>query len=490
MTNEKGERLMADSDEREFIREKIMDQAGGKQYRIHRLLKLIAMAGLFGLVASLFFVLGKTYLEPRLTPDVTVPTETISFGRDTEADHGIGSAASLENVTEPSGEAGESGVQAESTLPAETEEQTPEPSGEAESETTLSESEAAELLRQQIESAASSAASEAVSQGFLEQDPYLALAWYRRISSMMKDMNKGLVTISSMTQDTDWFDNPVSNANQSSGAILYITDSEVLILADYGEVKEAEALTVTFCNGRTVEARIKKSDSITGIAIVSVSSGAITEDTASAIRALTLGNSYQVLIGSPVVAGGSPIGRPGSLTAGMVALVEKNTVGTDTAFYLLYSDVKVGTEGSGFLFNMDGEIIGVLTRSYGDQEAGFPVAIGISGLKGIIECLSRGSDAAYLGIQGQNVTAEISEMYEMPEGIYVTKVIVDSPAYVAGVKAGDILVASGDNQLNTIQKLQTFLEKYTTGDVIPLTVYRSGQEEYVELEFEAVLGAR
>ena len=49
--------------------------------------------------------------------------------------------------------------------------------------------------------------------------------------------------------------------------------------------------------------------------------------------------------------------------------------------------------------------------------AGMPVAIGISSLKGIIESLSSGIDAAYLGVQGQNATADIAEANEMPVGI-------------------------------------------------------------------------
>ncbi len=85
---------------------------------------------------------------------------------------------------------------------------------------------------------------------------------------------------------------------------------------------------------------------------------------------------------------------------------------------------------------------------------------------------------------------EIAETNEMPVGIYVTRVIVDSPAYEAGLKAGDIIVASGENDLTTTQKLQSFLENYSTGDVITIQAYRSGQDEYVEMEFEVTLGAR
>jgi S1-C subfamily serine protease len=134
--------------------------------------------------------------------------------------------------------------------------------------------------------------------------------------------------------------------------------------------------------------------------------------------------------------------------------------------------------------------VGILTDRYGDRDTGLPAAIGISTLKGIMEALSSGIDVAYLGIQGQNATASVAAAYDMPIGIYITKVITDSPAYVAGLKAGDILVSCDSTELTTMQKLQSFLESYSTGDVVVLQVYRAGQEEYIKMDFSVTLGSR
>ena len=72
----------------------------------------------------------------------------------------------------------------------------------------------------------------------------------------------------------------------------------------------------------------------------------------------------------------------------------------------------------------------------------------------------------------------------------MTRVVMDSPAYLAGLKAGDIITGSGEQDILTTRSLQNFLESYSTGDVIKLTVYRSGADGYVEMEFEVTLGAR
>lgn len=473
---------MPGSEDREFIRETIVDKAATPRHRIMKLVRLLVTAIVFGLVASLFFVLGKKYLEPHFFPEETTSSETINIGRDDMDSTDLDPETSLEDGTqeEPAdtSQEGESGDE-----PIETTEE-PETSETESMEETTEDPEA--LLQQRIEEAASQAAQDVLK----EQESYLALGWYRYLNALVKDINTGLVTVNSVTQDTDWFNNPISNADQSAGAIIYTTDAEVLILVDYPSIRNAETVTVTFFNGKTLEARVKKADSLTGIAIVSVSKAAIPELLAKSIKTLPLGNSYQVDSSTPALAAGCPVGYTGSVTFGMVSLVQTGTLGTDTAFQLLYPDMQIAEGGTGFLFNMDGEIIGILSEMYGDKDTGLSTAIGISSLKGIVEKLSSGIDAAYLGIQGQNATTDIAAAYNMPTGIYVTRVVVDSPAYLAGIKAGDVIKSAELTELPTMHKLQAFLESYSTGDVIKLKVFRGGQDEYVEMEFVVTLGAR
>lgn len=475
---------MPDSEDREFIREKIMDKAVGKRHRVQRTIKLLVAAIVFGLVASLFFVLGKKYLEPRFLPEETTPSESITLGRDPEESNpDPNGEASLEGSTaaESHAESGSAGV-GESTGSQEETGSTEESA----SENAANAADQEASFNQKIEEMVSAAVEEQLKQ----QDNYVSLAWFRRISHVMETVNRGLVTITSVPQDTDWLNHPVSGANQCSGAIIYATDAEVLILADYDAIREAEALTVTFTAGKPVEARIKKADSITGIAIVSVSVVAVPKEVLNQITTLNLGNSYQVVNGTPVVAAGCPAGYTGSMMTGLVSLVQRNTIGTDTAFQLIYPDIRLAETGGGFLFSVEGNLLGILSKTYGDAATGLPAAIGISSLKGIIESLSSGIDAAYLGVQGQNVTAEIAENYGMPVGIFVNKVVMDSPAYLAGMNPGDIIVGSGDSEILTTQRLQSFLESYSTGDVVHLNIYRGGQDEYIEMDFEVTLGAR
>lgn len=468
---------MPDSENREFIREQIMDKAAGRRHRMRRIgIRLLEAIG-FGLIAALVFVFCVRWLGIRFlsSTDPDTSSEAVVIHRDTDEDE-----------RDLPGDETKEEIPPETTADDERE-SAGENTEDNEEETAIGEgTRSDEQWTAWMEEIASDAAAEKLK----EQDSYLAESWYRLIGNTMRSVNKGLVTINCTTQEIDWFSNPVSNFNPCCGAVIYVTDAEILILADYDSIVGAEALSVTFCDNTTVDARIKKADTTTGIAIVGVSKVALPDTTLNKIITLPLGNSYQVAAGTAVIAAGSPIGYTGSVLDGMVSLVQRNTVGTDTAFQLIYADVAAAEDGEGFLFNTSGELIGILTHRYGDSYTGLPVAIGISSLKGIMESLSSGIDVAYLGIQGQNATAAVAEAYDMPVGIYVTKVVADSPAYTAGLKAGDILVSSDTADLTTMLKLQSFLEAYSTGDVVTLQVYRAAQEGYVEMEFSVTLGAR
>ncbi len=470
--------MMPDSEDREFIREKIMNRAGGRHYRLRRIAGLAGAAVLFGLIASLFFVLGERYFSSILNQDEELSAEeTISVGRDEALEYNPQDEDPFSEGLPPE-QSGEGDSDQDEELSVEETEYSQETD-------TVSEDFWEEILIQIDE-----AADQAVLDAFDEREDSISLAWYTKVGTLMDRISRGLVTVQSVTEDTDWFNNAVSSANQSSGVIFYITDAEVLVLADYDSVRDAQALTVTFANGRTADARVKKADTTTGLAVVSVSSGAVSDDTRSYIDTLTLGNSYQVTVGTPVVAAGCLTGYPDSVLTGMVSMVQSNTQGVDTAFQLLYTDVSVAEAGTGFLFNTNGDLIGIITQRYADAQTGQTAAIGISSLKGIIDSLSSGIDAAYLGVVGQNASSDIAELYDIPEGIYITKVIMDSPAYLAGLQAGDIIVRCEQTDTLTMQSLQKFLEDYSTGDMITVTVYRGSVDEYAEMEFLVTLSAR
>ena len=64
---------------------------------------------------------------------------------------------------------------------------------------------------------------------------------------------------------------------------------------------------------------------------------------------------------------------------------------------------------------------------------GYIAAVATEELTGIMANMANQDDTSYFGIIGQNITQTISQASGMPEGIYVTSVQQDSPAYQAGI---------------------------------------------------------
>jgi serine protease DegQ len=115
--------------------------------------------------------------------------------------------------------------------------------------------------------------------------------------------------------------------------------------------------------------------------------------------------------------------------------------------------------------------------------------MGISDYKGILEDLSNGLGAACIGIQGQAVT-DAMRGEGMPSGIYVLNVVNDYPAYRAGIQNGDIITQINRHETVSGKEFQNIMDGLECGQVITVTVARSGREGYTELEFQATVAAR
>ena len=163
---------------------------------------------------------------------------------------------------------------------------------------------------------------------------------------------------------------------------------------------------------------------------------------------------------------------------------------TDGSIRVMYADVEGNAPMGTFLLNLSGEIVGMVADGYaGPGSQDVTTAVGISDYKGIIERMSNGLPTAWLGIQGQDITAEMEEQ-GLPAGIYITGVAEGSPAYDAGIQNGDILVKLNEGEVHTVKELQTRIENLEAGTTVRVTVDRNGIEEYRELEYQVTLGAR
>ncbi len=317
---------------------------------------------------------------------------------------------------------------------------------------------------------------------------------YREIQGALAayadNLKKYMVTVTAVTSNRDWFDDIQESRNQCSGLILENNGRELLILTNYSTVKNAEHLSLTFYDGEQVEAKLKQHDSSTGLAVVSVELSDLPNEMEEDKPPIaTLGSSNnRNLPGMPVIAMGSPMGISGSVGYGIVTASGSQLSLTDRNYNLLLTDIVGSKSASGVLFNLQGQVIGVITdkRTVSDMD-NMICAYGITELKKIIENMSNEIKTPYLGISGVDVPAEANRELGVPYGAYVREVDFDSPAMRAGIQRGDVITDVEGRTVTTFNGYSNSLLQLEAGHTIELKVMRRVRSEYREMNFSVVL---
>ena len=181
------------------------------------------------------------------------------------------------------------------------------------------------------------------------------------------------------------------------------------------------------------------------------------------------------------------MGYSDSVSYGIVTSTGQKVSALDTEYDLLMTDVLGSKEGSGILVNLEGEIVAVIAQSYSSEDKNVITGLAISKLKDLIESLSNDEGQPYIGIRGQNVTAQISKKTGLPIGVLVTAVQADSPAMLSGIKEQDVIVKLEDETITSIRQYHDRLSKLTPGQEVKITAMRQGTEGYAEVEFKVTV---
>ena len=295
-------------------------------------------------------------------------------------------------------------------------------------------------------------------------------------------------------------------AASGSGIIVGKTDDELLIVSNNHVVESADTLTVTFIDGSEAQAQVKGLDSDMDLAVIAVSLNDLSDDTKNAITVAALGSSDDLKLGEPVIAIGNALGYGQSVTNGIVSALNREITlenGATGTFIQTNAAINPGNSG-GALLNMNGEVIGINSNKIGGTTVegmgveGMGYAIPITSASPIIADLMERQtrtkvaedEVGYIGISLQEVTSQISQMYNMPEGIYVVSVEEGSAAANAGIMKGDIITKFDGSSISSYSDLQKMLQYYAAGDSATITVQRPQNGEYVSIELNLTLGSR
>ncbi len=326
------------------------------------------------------------------------------------------------------------------------------------------------------------------------------------VSGIVDEVMPSIVAITNMTeaQYRNFFGQVQNYESESAGSGIIIgQDNDYLyIVTNNHVVAGATSLTVCFVDDQTVTAEVKGTDSNSDLAVVAVKISDISGDTMKNIKVATMGDSDSVKVGESAIAIGNALGYGQSVTTGVISALDREVTLQDestgsTTNALIQTDAAINPGNSGgALLNLQGEVIGINSAKYSDTAVeGMGYAIPIATAKPIIDDLIQRetvdeAESAYLGIAGADITEDVSETYNMPRGIYVTKVVENSAADEAGIQKGDILTAFDGKKVSSMEGMQEMLRYYKAGEKIKVTVQQANNGQYEEKELEVTLGKK
>lgn len=327
------------------------------------------------------------------------------------------------------------------------------------------------------------------------------------VSGIVDEVMPSIVAITNMTeaQYRNFFGQVQNYESESAGSGIIIgQDNDYLyIVTNNHVVAGATSLTVCFVDDQTVTAEVKGTDSNSDLAVVAVKISDISGDTMKNIKVATMGDSDSVKVGESAIAIGNALGYGQSVTTGVISALDREvtlqdeSTGSTTTNALIQTDAAINPGNSGgALLNLQGEVIGINSAKYSDTAVeGMGYAIPIATAKPIIDDLIQRetvdeAESAYLGIAGADITEDVSKTYNMPRGIYVTKVVENSAADEAGIQKGDILTAFDGKKVSSMEGMQEMLRYYKAGEKIKVTVQQANNGQYEEKELEVTLGKK
>ncbi|NCB91607.1 MAG: PDZ domain-containing protein [Clostridia bacterium] len=312
------------------------------------------------------------------------------------------------------------------------------------------------------------------------------------------------ITNASVQSVQDFFGGVTQYPSESTGSGIIVgqNDTELLIATNNHVVAGAETLTVAFTDDAVCEAQTKGTAEDSDLAVISVKLDDMTEETLSAIKIVTLGDSDALSVGEQVVAIGNALGYGQSVTSGWVSAVNREVTDSEgnSSGKLIQTDAAINPGNSGgALLNMRGELIGINSAKAAATEVeGMGYAIPISLAQPILdELMNRETrykasedKAAYIGVTCMNVDSTAAAAYGIPVGAFVDSVEEGGPAEEVGIMKGDVIVKFDGVAVTGSTDLVSKIEYYEAGESVEVVYSRAENGEYKEHTATVTLGKK
>ena len=270
----------------------------------------------------------------------------------------------------------------------------------------------------------------------------------------------------------------------------FIISADGYIVTNNHVIESADEITVELFGGGELDAEVIGRDTRTDIALLKVESE-------TPLPFVAFGDSDAAKVGDWVLAIGNPLGQGFSVSAGIVSARNRMLQGSYDDFIQTDAAINRGNSG-GPLFDMNGKVIGVNTAilSPNGGSIGIGFAMSSAVVTRVVDQLRDFGETrrGWLGVRIQNVDQDVADALGLAaaKGALVTDV-PEGPALAAGMKAGDVILRFGDEEIDDTRELVRIVADTEIGRSVPVLVFREGAETTLDIEIglleEATLAA-
>lgn len=321
------------------------------------------------------------------------------------------------------------------------------------------------------------------------------------VSPVVECVMPAIVQIECVTTYTyhSFFGMEQSYNTTSGGTGFFVSqNSEKLYIATNNHVvADAETINVTLCDDTKVSAEIVGTDTDYDLAVISINISDLTNDTISAIRIASIGDSDMVQVGDMSIAIGNALGYGQSTTVGYISALGRTVDSENNANLFIQTDTAVNPGNSGGpLLNIYGQVIGINSIKYASQEIegmcyAIPITDAVPIINDLIDYVTlEESEIGYLGIEGKDVSSSYSIGFGMPMGVYVYDIVEGSPADLSDLCIGDIITAVNGRSITSMTELKNRISHIRAGQTIELTVCTIDGGHYIERTISVTLAQR
>lgn len=273
---------------------------------------------------------------------------------------------------------------------------------------------------------------------------------------------------------------PRERMTQSLGSGVIVDANNGYVITNNHVVDKADEITVTLKDGRSFTAKLVGKDPEADVAVVRIPADKLT--------AVPLGDSNKLQVGDFVVAIGNPFGLGQTVTSGIVSALGRTGLGIEGYEDFIQTDASINPGNSGgALVNLRGELVGINTAilAPGGGNVGIGFAIPVNMARQIMTQLVAHGEVrrGRIGVMVQDLTPDLARAFDIKEtqGAVIAKIVKDSPAAKAGLKAGDVVIKVNGQPINSAAELRNTVGLMQVGESATFEVVRDGKPRTVKI---------